>query len=90
MFRLGGLFLIVGLLLTAAVFAFPGGGAQGAAPVVATEAGLLPTPTPLPANPATLNSTQLALSGVQGVVFVLVLFGLFGLYLALRSLNRER
>lgn len=90
MFRLGGLILILGLLLTTAVLAFPGGWAQGAAPAAATEAVLLFTPTPLPANPATLNATQLALSGVQGVVFVLALFGLFGLYLALRSLNRER
>jgi len=82
--------LILGLLLSAAVFVFPGGGTQGVAPAAATEAALLPTPTPLPGNPATLNSSQLALSGVQGVVFVLALFGLFGLYLALRSLNRER
>lgn len=90
MCRLGGLILILGLLLIAAVFVFPAGGAQGAGLAVSTEVALLPTPTSLPDNPVSLSQTQLALSGVQGVAFVLALFVLFGLYLALRSLNRER
>ena len=89
MCRSGRFFLILGLLLVSALTAIPAA-ASSLTPAQATPAGLLPTPTALPANPASVDMLQLTLSGVQGIIFVAVLFALFGLYLALRNLNRER
>lgn len=63
----------------------PVSGTPIAAPVESAVAGLLPTPTRLPDNPAEIHPFRLALSAVQGVIFVLVIFGLFGLYLAVRA-----
>jgi len=86
MYRLGGFFLILLILLV--LFA-PGGFAvpvSAATPV----GGLLNTPTPLPPNPAALDRFDLALSAAQGAGFVLALFLIFGIYLALRGLLRER
>ena len=81
--------MILGLLLVSALTAIPAA-ASSFTPAQATPAGLLLTPTALPANPASVDMLQFTLSGVQGIIFVAVLFALFGLYLALRNLNRER
>lgn len=86
MHRLGGILLILAgflALLTPGIFPAP---VLAATPV----GGLLSTPTPLPPNPAALDRFDLALSAAQGVGFVLALFLIFGIYLALRGLLRQR
>ncbi len=77
------------MLLAGAWVAWPADAVIGW-PGQATPAPLLPTPTALPGNPASLNALQLALSSAQGVAFVVALFALLGLYLALRGLYRRQ
>lgn len=51
---------------------------------------LLPTPTPLPENPASITSGRLVTSLLWGLVLVLALFLLIGVYLGIRSARRKR
>jgi hypothetical protein len=44
------------------------------------------TPSPLPLNPALVTQNDLQSSFVQGFVITLAIFGLFGIYLALKKL----
>jgi hypothetical protein len=55
----------------------------------APAATVQPTPTRLPANPATIETSTLAFNIIFGVVFVLVLFGLLGIYRIAKNRTRE-
>jgi hypothetical protein len=50
----------------------------------------LPTPTPLPANPASVTMTRLTFSMVEGLVFVLIVFLIVGVYRAARRKRPRR
>jgi hypothetical protein len=52
--------------------------------------GLLPTPGKPARNPATVNDIDLAFSMAQGAVIAIIIFGVIGLYLAIRGLFRDR
>jgi hypothetical protein len=54
-----------------------------------TRAALL-TPTPLPPNPALVTHQNLQASFVQGILITLAVFGIIGLYLALKRLFQRR
>ncbi|NPV76806.1 MAG: hypothetical protein HPY59_10590 [Anaerolineae bacterium] len=56
----------------------------------AISATMLPTPTPLPENPAQITSKGLANSLLTGLALAAVLFLVFGLYLARRNSRRRR
>ena len=47
---------------------------------------VLPTPTQLPKNPAAVDTLDLSFQAVSGVVVVLILFGVLGIYLGFRRL----
>ncbi|MGE5224376.1 MAG: hypothetical protein ACM3PY_18210 [Omnitrophica WOR_2 bacterium] len=68
----------------------------GSMPEPVATATLLPspslapvTPTPLPPNPAQVNSSDMILSILQGVLVVVAVFSVAGLYIAFRQLNRK-
>jgi hypothetical protein len=52
--------------------------------------GLLPTPGKPARNPATVNEIDLAFSMAQGAVIAIIIFGVIGLYVAIRGLFRDR
>ncbi len=59
------------------------------ATVTPAAAGLLPTPTRLPDNPARLTDAGLASSIVRGAVTALLLFAVLGIYTGLRAWIRR-
>ncbi|OGN94191.1 MAG: hypothetical protein A2Z71_09135 [Chloroflexi bacterium RBG_13_50_21] len=72
--------------------------AYGTATITATPrvtntlmpASLLSTPTPLPANPAEISTSQAILTLGQGAAFTLGIFAILGAYIGLRTLLHER
>jgi hypothetical protein len=55
--------------------------------VTATPSAIYPTTTPLPANPASLNTKSISTIFWKSAIAVLLLFGFFSLLLRLRSKN---
>ena len=62
-------------------------GEEAASPVETLV--ILPSATPLPANPAEISAPALVFAMTQGVVIVVVIFIVVGVYLLFRSLSRR-
>ncbi|MCD4673460.1 MAG: hypothetical protein K8R77_12420 [Anaerolineaceae bacterium] len=58
--------------------------------IVLPEATALPTPTSLPANPASVTMTRLGFSVVEGIFFVFIVFIVVGIYSAARRKRPRR